>query len=188
MPTPKQHKLLHDIGVQLLLPPSDELVLPDEFIQVIPKIKYTFKDISNYEFLDLLQRLRDSAPGPDGLPYSIWKHTASTLAEFLWAALQALLAGAPPPPGFNSSILVFLAKGPDPTNSTTTTRTPSCTRPLNLSNSDQKILAKLLDSVLAPFAAQMVHPAQHGSLKGRSIVDVVGKMETNGLLDTVVAL
>ena len=70
----------------------------------------------------------------------------------LMDAYHAMLSGVLPPSGFNESLMIFLAKGDDPMHSTITTRTPSHTRPLNLSNTDQQIMAKLIDRPLSKLA------------------------------------
>ena len=115
------------------------MVVPDGFVDFIPKVGHIDLFFSVLMVMEFLQKLFDSAPGPDGVPYSAWVATFEFTAEFVLAALNSLLGGRAPPPGFNRSLMVFLAKGFNVVGSTLTSGAPSCTRPLNFSNTDQKI-------------------------------------------------
>ena len=53
-------------------------------------------------------RLRDSAPGPDGVPYSAWVATADATSWYLWQAYCAIIEGVTPPVEFLASPMVFL--------------------------------------------------------------------------------
>ena len=60
-------------------------------------------------------------------------------------------------------------------------RTPATTRPLSLSNTSQKLVAKLLDSCLATMASTTVSREQSGFVKGRRIHDAVFAIESSAI-------
>ena len=55
------------------------------------------------EFEELLASKRESAPGPDGLPYSVYRSAGGTGAKFLSAAYQATLQGTALPEGLEAT-------------------------------------------------------------------------------------
>eukprot|EP00959_Pyramimonas_sp_CCMP1952_P029878 626931-Pyramimonas_sp.AAC.1 len=63
-----------------------------------------------HEFRSIVVHRKDSAAGPDGVPYSGWKNGGETVLSALYAAYRALLRGACPPSGFNFGQLVFPPK------------------------------------------------------------------------------
>ena len=167
--------------------PTTAIDIPSGFDMLIPRLNNPIFDVTLNKVYELLGRLQHSAPGPDGVPYAAWTATADITAGYLHAALLSLLAGCTPPHTFNSSFMVFLPKGGDAPGPSCSSRTPSATRPLNLSNTDQKILAKLIDKELSQMIYPMLHEAQHGFIKGISIIDAVGRLESEALTRTTLA-
>ena len=60
------------------------------------------------------------------------------------------------------------------------TRAPANTRPLSLSNTDAKIVAKAVNIPLADVAAQTVDPVQRGLVKNRLLHDNIFDLESAG--------
>ena len=84
------------------------------------------------EFMECLSGLRDSAPGPDGIPYSAWLYSTTSTHHLLYDLYIDFITTGHLPPSFNHSNLVFLPKGSNPAASTTVSKHASNTRPLNL--------------------------------------------------------
>ena len=62
------------------------------------------------EFQDHLASKRESAPGPDGLPLSVYGSARGLGAKFLFAAYQAILQGMALSAGFGAGRTVFIPK------------------------------------------------------------------------------
>ena len=60
------------------------------------------------EFDDLLASKKDSAPGPDGTPYGIYRCAGGLGSKFLFHAHQAVLEGRDIPDCFAESRTVFI--------------------------------------------------------------------------------
>ena len=60
-----------------------------------------------YDYIDFLDRVEDSAAGPDGLPYSAWRAAGWIGAVTLLQSGECMRARKPPPPLFNSSLSFF---------------------------------------------------------------------------------
>ena len=58
-----------------------------------------------------LATAKNSAPGPDGLPYAAWRAAGPAGAATLFEALSKMAAGVMPLQGFNDSLSIFLPKG-----------------------------------------------------------------------------
>ena len=115
-----------------------------------------------------LSRTNDSACGPDGVPFAAWRAVTTLSAPLLLSALQALHRGQLPPPGFNLGILFLIPKK--------LTGLISDTRPISVTNTDNRILAAVMASAIMPAINELVHPSQRGFLAGKSgdahVVDI----------------
>ena len=60
-----------------------------------------------YDFERVMKSLRDSSPGPDGLPYSAWRKSGLKGCTTLFHIFYWLSQGLRMPISFNSSLLVF---------------------------------------------------------------------------------
>ena len=114
----------------------------------------------------LAESIRDtnnSSPGPDGIPFAYYRLCAEELAPVLHAILSELAAGNPPPSGYNHALLHLLPKD----NSYEINNT----RPISVTNADNRILAKLLARIMGPVLARVLHPNQKGFIPGRVGLD-----------------
>jgi hypothetical protein len=145
------------------------------FVRPIPEgfdWDITFKDFSS-----ILHHLPDSAPGPDGIPYSAWGRADDKILQLLFEFYCDILNGKVLPKGFNTGNIVFIPKGELEADDAQIRRSPEATRPICLSNTDNKLLAALLNDKLSTLAAATVHSQQRGFVRGRSLVDNIMEIE-----------
>ena len=84
-------------------------------------------------------------------------------SPLLHQVLEALCNGAPPPKGFNLGLGVFIPKILD--------NTPENTRPIAMTNTDNRLLAKTVASYILPFLAETLSVEQSAIIPGRDIID-----------------
>ena len=101
----------------------------------------------------------NSCAGPDGIPFICYKAVASIAATVLLGVVRALASGALPPPGYNHGLLFLLPKQG--------TLLPSDTRPISVTNADNRLVAKAVVKSLEPYLGRVLHSAQQGFLRGR---------------------
>ena len=133
-------------------------------------IKQLDTKITADELLTTLKSCQDSAPGPDGIPYSLikltWKHFGKILVES-WNYTQE---SGRLPPSHESSYLRLLPKaGKD-------ISLLKNWRPITLSNCDFKIITKTLSWRLAKAVESVISPNQTAYLKNRQISDNLNVM------------
>ena len=102
-------------------------------------------NIDRGEFWEIALRARDSAPGPDGLPYSAWSQADPRALNTIFDAYSELVDGRPLPEGFNRSLMVLIPKGELDGDHLAIARLPGATRPITLSNSVAKLFAMCLN-------------------------------------------
>lgn len=78
---------------------------------MLPISNIDYRALDAARFRAILRRAKDSAPGPDGMPYSAWRY-AGHLAHNLLARITLDAAStAKLPQSLNESVSVFLPKG-----------------------------------------------------------------------------
>lgn len=139
------------------------------------------------KFGAIVAATHDTAPGPDGLPYSAWKHAGSAPLRVLYDVYLHLLDTGELPTGFNHSILTFIPKGPSPgdDNDDDLSRSPKQTRPLSLGSTDNKILAMAIAAPLQVAAQASVCKAQRGFIRGRAMLDCVYEIEAHAVVSSL---
>jgi hypothetical protein len=130
------------------------------------------------DFLHILHRARDSAPGPDGLPYSAWSGASRHVQDDLYTMYTDIMNGSELPPGFNRCFLACIPKGDAPGDHIGVARTPDSTRPIAMSNAVAKLMAMAINRALAPAASQTILDRQRGFVRGRSITDNILETES----------
>lgn len=125
------------------------------------------------EFSSAVAHTRNSSPGPDGLPYSVWDAAGVPGRRILYRAYQALLSRVAPPPEFNRSLVVYIPRDVDPNTRGIPAVLPAAARPSTLSNTSHKLIAKAVNCTLERVAALTVHPAQRGFMPGRGMMENV---------------
>ena len=107
-----------------------------------------------------------SSPGPDGIPYLAWQKSGPLATHILWKAMNSMYTDEDITdhyPEFNEAILVCLPK-----KATTTTKDGQAayhsdsTRPLAISNTDNRLIASTFRLRWERLAAQHIHPHQRG--------------------------
>ena len=139
------------------------------------------------EFVEIVRELPDSACGPDGVPYSAWKHASKDALKVLYRVYCSLFTEAQVAEDFNHSWLVLLAKGGHAEDDHIVARAAEDTRPVSLANSDSKICEIALNKPLANAMKQWACPEQRGFVEGRMIVDNVLEIDTYGRICSIAA-
>ena len=101
----------------------------------------------------------NSCAGPDGLAFQVYRTMSAAFAPILRELLVALSEGEVPPDDFNEALLFLLSKGG--------TLTPMDCRPLAVTNTDNRLLAKCMVLVTTPALNAVIGDHQQGFLKGR---------------------
>lgn len=111
----------------------------------------------------ILKAPTSSSPGPDGIPYSIYKALVATIAPILTSLFNHLLSLPVLPRLFSRGITFLLRKkNSDPLNL-------ADFRPITLLNCDYKLLASILENRLSSSKIAF-SPFQFGFTKNRSIL------------------
>ena len=145
---------------------EDECVEPEEYYQdysrtipsgvmpVLPSLDQVAKAITDST---------NSCGGPDGIPFAAWRAIKQHAAPVLHLVLKALCEGILPPEGYNYGLLFLIPKKG--------TLLPSDTRPISVTNADNRILAKAVVSAITPALLATLHPSQKGFIQGRNFED-----------------
>ena len=136
------------------------------------------------ELLNTLKDCTDSAPGPDGIPYSIIKMTWKHFGKILTDSWEFALSTGALAPSHESSYLRLLPKdGKDP-------KFLKNWRPITLSNCDFKLITKTLSWRLAKVVDGVIGPNQTAYMKDRQISDnlntLLYTLEQNGDLEGMI--
>ena len=143
-------------------PVTDESISPDEYFgdysNPIPRdLLPSFPTVEETE--DSIRGTNDSSPGPDGIPFSAWRAIAQIAALVLWGVLRALADGVEPPEGFNFGLLFLIPKKG--------LLTVDDTRPISVTNADNRIIAKIVVKAIGLTLFAHLHKAQKGFVPGR---------------------
>ena len=112
------------------------------FVQHPPDdIRWT---IDKTEFDDLLALKKDSAPGPGGIPYGVYRCAGGLGSKFFFHAYQAVLEGSTIPDCFAESRTIFIPKTSDIDDFGRIIRSPDALRPFTLCNCDCKLLTSAI--------------------------------------------
>jgi hypothetical protein len=123
------------------------------------------KDLTLQELLSTLKTCNESAPGPDGIPYSYYKTFHSILLPKMLQAWQwSLASDSLCSSQILSSIFLIPKKDKDKTHIKNW-------RPITLSNCDIKIITKAYAIRLNSVLDQIIHKSQSAYVPGRNIMD-----------------
>ena len=119
------------------------------------------------ELWKTLQSCNDSAPGPDGIPYSFLKHLWATMGPLLRDAWNYSILTGKLCPSHRVSLLRLIPKAGKDLSKLTNWR------PITLSNCDHKLITKTYSNRLCEKLATRIGDNQTAYLKGRLINDNV---------------
>ena len=128
--------------------------IPPDLIPVIP-VLCVIKDI--------IAHSGSSSPGPDGIPFNAYRVTIDHAAPVFKLVLDSLCRGELPPAGYNFGLLYLLPKKG--------TLLPSDTRPISVTNADNRILMFAVVQAVTPALCATLHTAQKGFVWGRTFED-----------------
>jgi hypothetical protein len=163
-------------------PPATHVQAQDDLLRYSATAPSEFIwDITSDDFDDALFHFHDSAPGPDGLPYSALARAHPDVIHHLRKGFFDFIHGGSLHNAFNNSNMVFIPKGELEADYAQVQRTPEATRPITLSNTIAKLYAKVLNNKLAALAKITVLPNQRGFVRGRRMQDNIIEAEALAL-------
>jgi hypothetical protein len=115
--------------------------------------------------LSALKSCKDSAPGPDGIPYSVYKKLWGTVGDYVHKAWLHSMKTNTLPASHVESVITLLPK--DGKN----LKDIKNWRPITLSNCDAKIITKALAMRMANVLNDIIDPSQTAYVPGRSVID-----------------
>ena len=141
-----------------------------DFYDNCPKLSHAAKEQMETELLDadLLAALKsctDSSPGPDGIPYSIYKKLWCIAGSFILNSWKHSCNTGVLPASQGESVITLLPKeGKD-------VKDIKNWRPITLSNCDSKIITKALAIKMSTVLDDVINPNQTAYVRGRSVAD-----------------
>ena len=154
--------------------PGKSVTLAAKFLKrFVQQVPIGIDWILDFEtFAKMLLAAGDSAPGPDGVSYKFWQFAPIGATRALYDVYLDLMSEGGGDCKFNDSFMTFIPKGKeDGDDRHNICREPKNTRPLTLSNTDNKYCAQAAASPLNHVAAQTISSEQRGGVKGRQMVD-----------------
>jgi hypothetical protein len=148
----------------------------------VEKAERVIAPLSKEEIYEILLTCKDSAPGPDGIPYSYYKHFWSFFGDTIAQSWSDALQTGNLPDSHKHSILRLLPKAGKDTSKLTNWR------PITLSNCDHKVITKCLAKRLTTALGAYLHPNQTAYLPGKQIQDnlrvinIVNEKSPNALI------
>ncbi len=142
----------------------------DSFFDLCPKLSETNKlaldkEISIEEMYKALKSCQESAPGPDGIPYKVYKVFWKEISGILKESWDFSNESGELPHSHKESVIVIIpkeGKNPDDIKNW---------RPITLSNCDAKIITKALAMRVNPVLESIIDPSQTAYVPGRSVMD-----------------
>ena len=152
--------------------------VPQRFVQHAPDdINWT---VDQAEFDDFLALKKDSAPGPDGILYGVYRCAGGLGTKFLFNADQTVLEGRNIPDCFAESRTVFIPETSDTDDLGRIIRSSDAVRALTLRNCDCKLLTSAICRGLHWYTMQCNHPSQR-CMSSRQMTDNIFEIETTAL-------
>jgi exonuclease III len=123
------------------------------------------KNLSLCDLEKALRTCKDSAPGPDGIPYDIYRKFWKITGQILLDAWNYSMEKGKLPPSHEESVITLLPKeGKDAGDIKNW-------RPIMLSNCDSKIITKALANKMAVVLNSIVDQSQTAYIPGRAVAD-----------------
>ena len=144
--------------------------IDEDFYRNCPKLtsdqrKFMDEELGLEELKSALLSCKDSAPGPDGIPYNIYKRYWEVAGPIILEAWKYSMDQEKLPQSHSESSIVLLPKdGKD-------CKDIKNWRPITLSNCDAKIITKALARKTAKVLESIIDPNQTAYVPGRSVMD-----------------
>ena len=127
--------------------------------------------------VEMLASKRESAPGPDGLPFSVYRSALGIGAKFPFAAYDVFLRVTAHPAGFGASRTVIIPKRCDVNAQGLLIRTPEALRLLTFCHCDCKIITSTVCSGALKYSIECIHPSRR-CVTQRAVLDNIFEIET----------
>ena len=124
-----------------------------------------FPKVSVEHFRAVMSKPRDSSTGPDGIPFSVYRHLVDIAAPLLYRYALSLSVGGRINKSFNFTNLFFFPK--DETGSA------DRTRPISVSNTDNRTVANVLRRVMSPNILSILDKSQTAFAPGKHIEEPI---------------
>ena len=147
-----------------------ENINDDSFFDNCPKLtedqaNYLDKELNLADLHEALSTCKVSSPGPDGIPYIIYKKYWKLMGPILLEAWKhSVKTGTLPTSHLESTITLLPKEGKD-------TIDIKNWRPITLSNCDSKIITKALSLKTSKVLESIIDPSQTAYVPGRSVSD-----------------
>ncbi len=142
----------------------------DNFYEYCPKLsekqaKYLDNDLTLKELQEALSSCKDSSPGPDGIPFVVYKKYWNFMGPVILRAWKHSINTGNLPTSHLESVITLLPKeGKD-------TKDIKNWRPITLSNCDLKIITKAISLKTSKVLESIIDPSQTAYVPGRSVAD-----------------
>jgi len=142
----------------------------DDFFPVLPQLDERDREgldrpITLEEMWITLKDCKESSPGPDGIPYSIYKECWEVFGPVILESWEfSKTKGLLPDYNRTSTIKLIPKEGKDP-------KLVSNWRPITLTNCDLKIITKLYSNRVAKVLPKIIIETQVAYIPGRSVHD-----------------
>ena len=138
----------------------------DECPKLVPESKESMeKEVTLDELKIALSSCKDSSPGPDGIPYTVYKKFWDITGPIILNSWKySIEMGHLPPSQLESAITILPKEGKDLGDIKNW-------RPITLSNCDLKIITKAISNRMAGILDQIIHESQTAYVPGRSVAD-----------------
>ena len=137
-------------------------VIPEGVMPAIPE-----DDV----IVNIILSTNNSSAGPDGIPFCVYRAVADVLAPVFRRLVQWIGEGYEASDSFNWGLLFILPKKG--------TLIPADTRPLSVTNGDNRIVAKIITYAIVPAVKEVLNKTQKGFVPGRQGMDHILTLMAN---------
>jgi len=142
----------------------------DELFVDLPQLteqekEYLDRQITLDELWEVLRGCEESAPGPDGITYNVYKKLWSEIGPFLLESWKYSVSVKLLPLDQRVSAITLLPKNGKPKDRIENWR------PITLSNCDLKMFTKLISNRVSKVLNRIIHPSQTAYIPGRVVHD-----------------
>jgi hypothetical protein len=131
------------------------------------------------DYKAVMRKVKNSAPGPGGIPYAAYRAVADLAAPILMQVGAAMASGETMPLAFNACVAVFPPKGNVAGDQHCVIRSAGDTRPLS-HNADNKLICSAYAYMAAPALRAGACPCQNGFVPGRQLGQNIVDLDAEG--------